>query len=93
MPPRKGKQLYQRTEILQSRPAFKPRSISGIQTRFDDFQVSHIQLADRVYLTPQFLPWHRYSLHIYETALQTECGYKGTTLYKFSVRLSFSGQG
>ncbi|KAF8800355.1 hypothetical protein BYT27DRAFT_7200262 [Phlegmacium glaucopus] len=55
--------------------------MSGIQTHFDDFQASHIQLADRVYLTPQFLPWHRYFLHIYEKALRTEFRYKGATLY------------
>lgn len=36
---------------LQSRPAFEPRTISAIQTRFDDFQALHIQLADRVHLT------------------------------------------
>ncbi|KAF8810521.1 hypothetical protein BYT27DRAFT_7186466 [Phlegmacium glaucopus] len=39
--------------------------MSGIQTRFNDFQASHIQLADRIYLT----------------ALRTEFGYKGATPY------------
>ncbi|KAF8802282.1 tyrosinase [Phlegmacium glaucopus] len=68
-------------KCLQSRPAFEPHSMSGVQTRFDDFQASHIQLADRVHLTGQFLPWHRYFLRIYENALRTECGYKGATPY------------
>ena len=38
-------------KCLQSRPAFEPRAISAIQSRFDDFQASHIQLADKVHLT------------------------------------------
>jgi hypothetical protein len=25
----------------------------------------------------QFLPWHRYYMHIYETLLRDECGYTG----------------
>ena len=36
---------------LQSRPALEPRTISAIQSRFDDFQGVHIQVADRVHLT------------------------------------------
>ncbi|KAF8802948.1 hypothetical protein BYT27DRAFT_7196093, partial [Phlegmacium glaucopus] len=43
-------------KFLQLRPAFKPRSMSGIQMHFDDFQASHIQLADRVYLTVTTIP-------------------------------------
>ena len=38
-------------KCLQSRPAFEPRAISAIQSRFDDFQALHIQVADRVHLT------------------------------------------
>jgi hypothetical protein len=38
-------------KCLQSRPALEPRSISAIQSRFDDFQAVHIQLADKVHLT------------------------------------------
>ncbi|KAF8811927.1 hypothetical protein BYT27DRAFT_6436035 [Phlegmacium glaucopus] len=34
-------------KYLQSCPAFEPHSMSGIQTRFNNFQASHIQLADR----------------------------------------------
>ena len=42
-------------KCLQSRPAFEPRSISAIQSRFDDFQALHIQVADRVHLTVSIL--------------------------------------
>ena len=38
-------------KCLQSCPAFEPCAISAIQSRFDDFQALHIQVADRVHLT------------------------------------------
>jgi hypothetical protein len=38
-------------KCLQSRPAFEPPAISAIKSRFDDFQASHIQLADKVHVT------------------------------------------
>jgi tyrosinase len=28
----------------------------------------------------QFLPWHRYFIHVYETALKTKCGYTGVAM-------------
>ena len=34
-----------------------------------------------VHSNPNFLPWHRYFLDVYEKALQTECGYTGTLMY------------
>ena len=43
---------------LQSRPAFELRAISAIQSRFDDFQAVHIQLADRVHLTVSAYMFH-----------------------------------
>ncbi|KAG7095503.1 hypothetical protein E1B28_006242 [Marasmius oreades] len=56
-------------------------NITEAKTRFDDFQATHITLADEVHLVGQFLPWHRLLLHIYETALHDECGYRGTSPY------------
>lgn len=29
----------------------------------------------------QFLPWHRYFIHLYKTSLQDECGYRGSMPY------------
>ena len=45
-------------KCLQSRPAFEPRAISAIQSRFDDFQALHIQVADRVHLTVSTNKFH-----------------------------------
>ncbi|KAF9269552.1 Di-copper centre-containing protein [Marasmius fiardii PR-910] len=59
-------------------------NVTKARTRFDDFQATHIALADEVHLVGQFLPWHRFFLHIYETALRDECGYRGTSPYAAS---------
>ncbi|KAK7040129.1 hypothetical protein VNI00_009935 [Paramarasmius palmivorus] len=53
----------------------------GAKTRFDDFHSAHIDLADEVHLVGQFLVWHRFYLHLYETALRKECGYSGSQPY------------
>jgi hypothetical protein len=45
-------------KCLQSRPAFEPRAISAIQSRFDDFQALHIEVADRVHLTVSTNKFH-----------------------------------
>jgi hypothetical protein len=45
-------------KCLQSRPAFEPRAVSAIQSRFDDFQALHIQVADRVHLTVSTNKYH-----------------------------------
>ncbi|KAK1235771.1 hypothetical protein PQX77_000990, partial [Marasmius sp. AFHP31] len=67
-------------KCLQSLP-----STAGIKeqtkTRFDDFVASHIVLSDEVHLVGQFLPWHRFFIHLFEKALQDECGYLGTNPY------------
>ncbi|KAL0569491.1 hypothetical protein V5O48_012473 [Marasmius crinis-equi] len=51
------------------------------KTRYDDFMASHIVLSDEVHHVGQFLPWHRYFLHLYERALHDECGYRGMNPY------------
>ena len=45
-------------KCLQSRPAFEPRAISAIQSRFDDFQALHIQVAEAVHLTVSTNKFH-----------------------------------
>ncbi|KAL0572405.1 hypothetical protein V5O48_009566 [Marasmius crinis-equi] len=66
-------------KCLQSLPAKGDLPVA--RTRFDDFQAAHIVLADEVHLVGQFLPWHRFLIHLYETALHDECGYRGTSPY------------
>jgi len=34
-----------------------------------------------VHGNPSFLPWHRYFVHVYEKALQQQCGYTGAAMY------------
>ncbi|KAF9038245.1 tyrosinase [Panaeolus papilionaceus] len=51
------------------------------KSRFDEFQGLHVSSADSVHLVGQFLPWHRYFVLRYETALREECGYTGGNPY------------
>ena len=66
-------------KCLQGKPAKTPASVAaGAKTRFDDFVATHIQQTLTIHYTGNFLGWHRYYTWLYEQALQTECGYKGT---------------
>ncbi|KAF8802290.1 Di-copper centre-containing protein [Phlegmacium glaucopus] len=67
-------------KCTQSRPALHSNRAS-VRTRFDEFQALHIDVADRVHATGQFLPWHRRFLRIYEEVLRGECGYNGAIPY------------
>ncbi|KAF8155707.1 tyrosinase [Crassisporium funariophilum] len=68
-------------KCLQQRPAFDLIYPEAVRTRFDEFQATHMTIADKVHHTGQFLPWHRRFLQIYETALRDECGYTGANPY------------
>ncbi|KAJ6576032.1 Di-copper centre-containing protein [Mycena vulgaris] len=63
------------------------RSISGIVAMnasgsyYDDFVYMHMDLNTRIHFTGIFLPWHRWYVQVYETALKTKCGYLGTSPY------------
>lgn len=46
--------------------------------RFDDFAATHVMANEQIHGNAPFFPWHRYFLHLYETALITECGYTGS---------------
>ncbi|KAF8954699.1 hypothetical protein BDZ97DRAFT_1927844 [Flammula alnicola] len=67
-------------KCLQAHPAINP-VFKAAKTRFDEFQAYHIQQADKVHVTGQFLPWHRHFVKRYELALRDECGYKAATPY------------
>lgn len=54
----------------------------GLETsRYNDFPYVHAQLNNEIHFVAQFLPWHRYFVHIYATALRDECKYKGPMTY------------
>lgn len=66
-------------KCLQSKPARTPQSLApGAKTRYDDFVAVHINQTMTIHYTGTFLSWHRYYTWLYEDALQTECGFKGT---------------
>ncbi|KAJ7069537.1 Di-copper centre-containing protein [Mycena amicta] len=64
------------------------RSISNIVpvnasgSYYDDFVYMHmVNLNTRIHFTGLFLPWHRWYVAVYESALKTKCGFKGTSPY------------
>ncbi|KAI9148488.1 Tyrosinase ustQ [Paramyrothecium foliicola] len=61
----------------------KPSKLTGVPgaTRHEDFTWVHNKFANQIHGTANFLPWHRYIIHVYEQALVKECGYTGTALY------------
>ncbi|KAH9218684.1 hypothetical protein DL95DRAFT_360405 [Leptodontidium sp. 2 PMI_412] len=85
---------------LKSKDPLTPPSVSpGTLSRFDDFQATHVNQSSWVHWSVYFLPWHRYLMHSYETALRNECGYTGSHPYwdwslnggNISAQAMFSG--
>ncbi|MCJ1441960.1 MAG: hypothetical protein MMC23_002452 [Stictis urceolatum] len=58
----------------------QPSRLSPNQTLYDDFPAAHVQSGFSSHSSAQFLPWHRYFLHVYEGALR-KCGYGGPMAY------------
>ncbi|KAK1497048.1 hypothetical protein CTAM01_08060 [Colletotrichum tamarilloi] len=58
-----------------------PSKIGLKSSRYNDFPYVHAQLNNEIHFVAQFLPWHRYFVHIYETALRDECRYTGPMTY------------
>ncbi|KIM46639.1 hypothetical protein M413DRAFT_440244 [Hebeloma cylindrosporum] len=67
-------------KCLQSLPPLDP-TLTAAQSRFDEFHALHLEKADLVHVTGEFLPWHRYYVKLYEDALRNECGYAGANPY------------
>lgn len=44
---------------------------------YDDFVYVHTQSEAQTHYAAAFLAWHRYYIHLYETALRNSCGYDG----------------
>ncbi|KUJ14989.1 Di-copper centre-containing protein [Mollisia scopiformis] len=49
--------------------------VPGARSRHDDFIALHINMTRSVHLDGIFLSWHRNYVHLWETALEEECGY------------------
>jgi len=56
--------------------ATKPSKLYTNGSRYDDFPRVHQATAPTAHRVASFLPWHRYFVHAYESALK-ECGYAG----------------
>jgi len=48
---------------------------------YDDFPWLHSQIRGFIHDTAAFLSWHRYFIHVYESALRDQCGYTGHLTY------------
>lgn len=60
-------------------PPKTPTSLApGAKSRYDDFQVTHMNQTLAIHNTANFLVWHRYYIWLYEEALRNECGFNGS---------------
>lgn len=59
----------------------RPSMIGLDHSLYDDFPWIHCRNGNYSHRTGDFLPWHRYFLHIYETALKEQCNYRGHLTY------------
>ncbi|VUC32086.1 unnamed protein product [Clonostachys rosea] len=51
------------------------------ETLWDDFAYVHRELDSEIHFVANFLPWHRWFVYIYESALQADCNYTGVMPY------------
>ncbi|KAK4943931.1 hypothetical protein LTR10_016647 [Elasticomyces elasticus] len=58
-----------------------PHNLTANSTLYTDFPFIHARIGYRTHNSAPFLPWHRYFLHLYETALREKCGYTGGLVY------------
>jgi hypothetical protein len=57
--------------------ATKPSKLYANGSLYDDFPRTHQATAPTAHRAAPFLPWHRYFVHAYESALKQDCGYAG----------------
>ncbi|KAL9581046.1 MAG: hypothetical protein Q9212_004135 [Teloschistes hypoglaucus] len=69
-------------QCLAQKQSVSPKAdFPGACNHYDDFVAQHIKSAPHVHFSGLFYPFHRYFIHLYETALRNECGYKGAQPY------------
>lgn len=65
-----------------SLPPVTPKSVApGVTSRYDDFTATHVNNTLLIHANGVFLSWHRHFLHLFQTALTKECGFKGAVPY------------
>ncbi|KAH8723221.1 hypothetical protein GQ44DRAFT_761239 [Phaeosphaeriaceae sp. PMI808] len=76
------KEYIRAVKCIMKTPSKLPASkYPGAKSRYDDFTVVHMNMTPSVHSTANFMHWHRYYIWAYETALRTECDYKGYQPY------------
>ncbi|KXJ93661.1 hypothetical protein Micbo1qcDRAFT_220302 [Microdochium bolleyi] len=69
-------------KCLMDAPSKIPEGVApGAKSRYDDFVAVHINQTLTIHFTGNFLSWHRYYIHAFESALRTECRFTGTLPY------------
>ncbi|TPX12366.1 uncharacterized protein E0L32_007013 [Thyridium curvatum] len=72
-----GRQGYiDAVKCLMGRPS-AGGDFPGSQNRYEDLVSLHQQLTGSIHMVGQFLPFHRYYVHVFESLLRDECGYGG----------------
>ncbi|KAH6693729.1 hypothetical protein F5X68DRAFT_248146 [Plectosphaerella plurivora] len=66
---------------LRELPKTKYTWNSDVTTRLDDLVYTHLTLNEEIHFVANFLPWHRWYVHLHEDMLRTECGFKGVQPY------------
>ncbi|KAH7024820.1 uncharacterized protein B0I36DRAFT_366729 [Microdochium trichocladiopsis] len=82
---RAGKPTYEQTrrvKCLMDAPSRIPEGVApGAKSRYDDFVAVHINQTLTIHFTGNFLSWHRYYIHAFESALRDECRFTGSLPY------------
>lgn len=58
-----------------------PSELEPTRAIYDDFPWVHSRIGSGSHGTAAFLAWHRYFIHVYETALKERCDYTGSLAY------------
>ncbi|KAH7382055.1 hypothetical protein BKA64DRAFT_713295 [Cadophora sp. MPI-SDFR-AT-0126] len=58
-----------------------PSKLHNDMALYEDFPFLHDVVGDYAHETAGFLTWHRYFIHLYESSLRDECGYKGSCFW------------
>lgn len=67
--------------LMKLPPKTPKEAAPGVTSRYDDFVATHINNTLLIHVDGPFLAWHRHFLHLFQEALTTECGFKGTIPY------------
>ncbi|EJD52853.1 Di-copper centre-containing protein [Auricularia subglabra TFB-10046 SS5] len=81
LPPADRKAYTDAVLCLQSQPSQLSHSLYNTTSRYEDFTAVHINQTRLIHFNGVFLAWHRGFIRLFESALQTECGYVGALPY------------